>query len=135
MPVDFSEIKVGSKWERKDLAEVWNYASFHAFGRGVFTPRDDNQIVLFVKEEKRDEDVQYEDCLSGNTLHWHGENGHGTDVRIAHAKRNGDVIHVFYKRTHRDAFTYLGRAHPTSVNLLSHEPSRFVFELLDWPAK
>ena len=62
MGVTFGSIKVGTTWDRKELAELWGYESFHAFGRGVFTPKNDNKIVLFVKEEKRDEDVQYGFC-------------------------------------------------------------------------
>ena len=101
MGVAFKEIAVGSQWDRKELAELWGYQSFHAFGRGVFTPQNDNKIVLFVKEQKRDEDEQYEDRLDGNFLHWHGEKGHGSDQRIAHAHERGDEIHVFYRASHR----------------------------------
>lgn len=133
MGVTFGSVRVGSTWDRKELAALWGYKSFHAFGRGVFTPRDDNKIVLFVKEEKREEDVPYDDHLLVNLLHWHGENGHRSDYRIAHAHENGDEIHVFYRKTHRDIFCYLGRAKAKSVKFLSEEPSRFVLELLEWP--
>lgn len=133
MGVTFGSIKVGTTWDRNELADLWVYESFYAFARGVFTPKDDNKIVLFVKEEKRDEDVQYEDQLLGGLLRWHGEQGHGSDYRVAHAHENGDEIHVFYRRTHRDLFCYLGRAKAKSAEILTGEPSRFVLQLLDWP--
>lgn len=130
MPVNFSGIKVGSVWDRKQLADHWDYRSFHAFGRGVFTPKGDNKIVLFVKEEKRDEDEQYEDKLVSNVLHWHGEKGHRTDRRIANAQEADDEIHVFYRPNHRSPFRYLGLARTKRVEFRSTEPSKFVLELL-----
>jgi len=133
MGVAFNKITVGSEWDRKELADLWGYQSFHAFGRGVFTPQNDNKIVLFVKEQKRVEDEQYDDRLIGNLLHWHGEKGHGADHRIAQAHQCGDEIHVFYRPSHREPFRYLGRARSKRAEFLSNEPSRFVLELLDWP--
>ncbi len=133
MGATFGSIIVGPTWDRKELAELWGYESFHAFGRSVFTPKDDNKIVLFVKEEKREEDVQYEDQLVGTLLRWHGENGHRSNYRVAHAHENGDEIHVFYRKTHRDLFRYFGRAKAKSAEILTGEPSRFVLQLLDWP--
>ena len=135
MGVTFAEIKVGSSWDRKELSDLWGYHSFHAFGRGVFTPKNDNKIVLFIKEEKRDEDEQYEDHLAGHLLYWHGEKGHGSDRRIADAQVNGDEIHVFYRLTHREPFRYLGRAVTKKFELLTKQPSRFTFELLNPPRK
>lgn len=128
--VSFSDIHPGSKWEHVELAKLWGYESFHALARGVFTPRDSNQIILFVKEEKREGDEPYVDLLEGDTLNWHGEKGHGNDQRIAAASTRGDEIHVFYREVHRAPFTYLGRASVVSSTLLQDEPSRFVFRII-----
>lgn len=129
MPLSFDRISVGSCWERKDLADLWGYRSFHALARGVFKPSGDNKIILFVKEQKRAEDVQYEDRLDGPLLHWHGEAGHGSDDRIARAAQSDDEIHVFYRRTHRDPFRYLGQVEIVEADLQAKRPSRFVFRL------
>ena len=67
--------------------------------------------------------------LEGDTLHWHGEKGHGNDQRIAAASTRGDAIHVFYREVHRAPFTYLGKASLVSSTLLQDEPSRFVFRI------
>lgn len=127
--VSFTDIVPGSRWERVELAKLWGYESFHALARGVFTPRGSNQIILFVKEEKRDGDEPYADMLEGDTLQWHGEKGHGNDQRIVSAAARGDEIHVFYRETHRSPFTYLGQASLVSSTLLQTEPSRFVFRI------
>lgn len=129
MPVSFDHIAINSRWERIELSRLWGYESFHALARGVFTPRGSNKIILFVKEEKRDGDEPYSDTFEGDTLHWHGEKGHGNDERIVSAAARGDETHVFYRAIHRAPFTYLGKAQLVSSELLQTEPSRFVFRL------
>lgn len=131
MPVSFELIDVGSKWERDDLAELWGYATFHAIARGVVTPRGTNVIILFVSEEKPDDFIQYEDLLVGRKLYWQGEKGHGTDQRIAEAEANGDEIHVFHRKRHREPFTYLGKAKVQAFEHLAATPSRAEFQLVD----
>lgn len=112
------------------MASLWGYRSFHPLARGVFTPSGDNKIVLFVTEQKRAEDTQYEDTLLGDVLHWHGENGHGSDERIARAAKTGDEIHVFYRKTHRESLRYLGQVDLIETDIQATRPSRFVFRLL-----
>ena len=131
MNVSFSQIAVGSKWTRQALADLWKYAAYQAIARGVVTPKDDNKIILFVSEEKPDDFTQYEDRLHGKTLMWEGEQGHGNDARIANAADNGDEIHIFHRRQHRDLFTYLGRVRVARFEHRTTEPSRAVFELTD----
>lgn len=72
MSVNFSEIRRGESYSRQVLAELWGYSSFHAISRGVVTPKDDNKIILFVTEEKRQSAEQYADRLNGNLLQWEG---------------------------------------------------------------
>jgi len=131
MKVSFSKISAGSTWTRQELADLWNYATFHAIARGVVTPAGDNKIILFVSEEKPDDFTQYEDRLHGKTLAWEGETGHGSDARIAGAAKCGDEIHVFHRRQHRDLFTYLGIARVVKFEHCTSTPSRAVFELTD----
>jgi putative restriction endonuclease len=129
MPVHFHSIPKGAVRDRNQLAEHWGYASFHAIGRGVFTPAGQNIIVLFVTEDKQDSATQYADRLEGETLYWEGEDKHGNDRRIADADNAGDEIHVFYRERHHMPFTYIGRVRVKSVRLLSDKPSEFVFEI------
>ena len=131
MKVSFSQISAGSKWTRQQLADLWKYAAYQAIARGVVTPAEDNKIILFVSEEKPDDFTQYEDRLHGKTLMWEGEQGHGSDLRIANAADNGDEIHIFHRRRHRDLFTYIGRARVVRFEHLTTEPSKAVFQLTD----
>lgn len=111
------------------MADLWGYQTFHPLARGVFKPSGDDKIILFVTEQKRAEDVQYEDRLKGQLLHWHGEIGHGSDDRIAGAAESGDEIHVFYRRTHRDPFRYLGQVEVVQADIQAARLSRFVLRL------
>jgi hypothetical protein len=127
MAVEFESIQVGTEWERKELARLWGYSSFHAIARGVVTPVGVNKIILFVTEQKQESLTQYNDQLADGILHWEGEDGHGNDQRIAASSKNADEIHVFYRERHHQPFTYLGIAVLKSNQLLSDEPSKFVF--------
>lgn len=128
VPVQFESIKKGTEWERNELAELWGYRSFHAIARGVFTPANQNLIVLFVTEDKQESLTQYEDRLSGKRLHWEGEDKHQNDSRIADASKVGNEIHVFHRKRHHTPFTYLGEVRLISSKLLTDKPSEFVFE-------
>lgn len=129
MPVSFDQIPIGSEWTRQKLADVWSYRGYQAFARGVFTPQGTNKIILFVSEEKPDDFTQYADGLSGDALHWEGELGHQNDQRIAASNANGEEVHVFFRRAHRDPFTYLGIAVVEKHELLADKPSRFLLRL------
>ena len=129
MPVHFGSIKKGTEWERNDLAKLWGYRSFHAIARGVFTPARQKIIVLFVTEDKQESATQYKDRLDGQTLYWEGEDGHRNDARIDSAEENSDTIHIFYRERHHSPFKYLGQGHVKSSKILSHQPSKFTFDL------
>lgn len=129
MPVKFEAIKVGTKWDRKKLASLWGYKTFHALARGVVTPSQDNKIILFVTEEKQEGLTQYADRLLDRTLEWEGEDGHANDRRIVESEIKGDEIHIFYRERHHADFTYLGKGMLKSHTLLTERPSKFVFLL------
>jgi putative restriction endonuclease len=131
MPVTFAPLRIGRSYTRKDLADLWGYASYHAIGRGVITPAGTKYIIIFVQHEKRSSDTQYDDELVDGILHWEGEEKHGSDDRIVAARFNGDEIHLFYRKLHVEPFTYHGRLEMTDCSLESAAPSRFVFRLLE----
>jgi hypothetical protein len=129
MAVHFDSIKIGTKWDRNQLARLWGYKSFHAIARGVVTPAHDKKIILFVTEEKQEGLTQYADRLCGRTLEWEGEEGHASDRRIADSAIAGDEIHIFYRKRHHAPFTYLGIGTLVSYSLIPNAPSKFVFKL------
>ena len=129
MAVQFDSIKVGTEWDRNQLARLWGYQSFHAIARGVVTPAQDNKIILFVTEEKQESLTQYADGLRDGTLKWEGEDGYANDSRIVDSEKSGDEIHIFYRERHHAPFTYLGMGTVRSHKLLSNEPSKFVLKV------
>lgn len=126
--IDFSGLIVGSQYDRPYLAKIWGYQSFNAISRGVFTPANQNIIVLFVTREKQQALTQYEDHVEQDTLFWEGEKGHGSDKRIIEKK---DTIHVFFREKHHSDFIYEGRAVLQRFHLFSDRPSKFSFTLID----
>jgi putative restriction endonuclease len=54
MSVSFAKLRIGSKYERPHLANLWGYKGFQAISRGVVTPSGTNFIILFVTKEKQE---------------------------------------------------------------------------------
>jgi putative restriction endonuclease len=129
MGVDFSTLRIGREYDRPGLAELWGYEGFQAISRGVVTPSGTNYIIFFVTKEKQSALTQYADYLDGQTLHWEGEDKHGSDGRIIRAKEQGDEIHLFYREIHHSPFTYHGQIRLVSSKLRLDAPSSFVFTL------
>lgn len=130
--VDFSNIVLGQEYDRPTLARLWGYKSFNAFSKGVFTPRDQRVLVLFVTKEKQKSLTQYEEHIDQDLLFWEGEKGHGTDARIVSRL---DDIHVFYRDRHHSPFIYKGLAELKYHQIRESAPSKFVFRLIDLAVK
>lgn len=129
MSVEFKNIVIGCAYSRQTLAELWDYASAKALQRGVVTPRNDNKIILFVTEEKSCSATPYYDRLSGNLLEWDGPNDHFAEQRMIDADQNGDEVHLFYRKTSREYFTYCGLVKTLKFDRYTDRPSRFLFRL------
>ena len=133
MRVSFDGLEIGKRYDRPFLARHWGYENHYAIAKGVLTPRGVNCIVLFVTREKdtgtQYDDYQYDDFIEGEFLYWEGEKRHRTDRRIVHATDNGDEIHLFYREHRRTPFTYYGPVVLEDYQLLTEEPSKFIFRI------
>ena len=69
MDVSFEQLKVGEKYSRPVLTELWGYKGTAAISRGVVTPAGSNIIILFVTKEKQESFPQYNDYIDGNIVH------------------------------------------------------------------
>lgn len=130
MAFDPTVLELGRLYTRPKLADLWGYRGYQALARGVFTPREGGHIVLFVTRQKQEALTQYRDFISGDSLHWEGEEGHGTDERIARAHVRGEDVHLFYRDIHHTPFRYHGTLRITSARFLIDRPSRFIFRLV-----
>ena len=127
--LDFSKIQIGKKYKRPWLAIQWGYQSYRAFAKGVFCPRNTNQIILFVTRIKQRSLEQYNDYISGEYLFWEGEKGHGHDERIKNSIASGDSLHLFYREIHHSSFEYRGLITLVKMASIPGRPTRFVFRL------
>ncbi|MDB6035544.1 MAG: hypothetical protein JWM16_5882 [Verrucomicrobiales bacterium] len=123
-------LQVGQGYERKALAELWGLGGFQALGRGVFTPRGERQIFLFVTRQREGWMTPYNNFLDGDLLFWDGEKGHGSDQRIIDASVNGEEIHTFYRDNRSTPFIYHGRIVMLRCNRYTEKPSEFVFNVV-----
>lgn len=129
MSVSFDSLVIGQKYGRSYLAQLWGVRSHHAISRGVYTPRAQNIIVLFVTKDKQASITQYVDYIEDGKLYWEGEQRHGSDDRIVNAEEAGDKIHLFYRETHHSPFVYYGEISLVSYRINTSEPSKFIFIL------
>lgn len=123
-------LEIGRGYDRRVLAQLWGLAGFQAIGRGVFTPKGEGQIFLFVTRERLGWMTPYNNFLEGDLLFWDGEKGHGSDDRIASASRNGEEIHLFYRDHRLTPFTYHGKVILVRCKRFTDRPSEFVFHVV-----
>jgi len=126
--VDLTTIQIGKTYSRPFLADLWGYKSYNAISRGVFTPKDQKLIILFVTKEKQESLTQYEDHIEQDILFWEGEEKHKSDNRIISKQ---DEIHVFYRERHHSDFIYEGRAILNHYQIRQDKPSKFTYFLID----
>ncbi|ABI81801.1 hypothetical protein Pcar_3181 [Syntrophotalea carbinolica DSM 2380] len=129
MPVTFQGIRIGQKYSRPQLADLWGYRGYQALARGVVTPRDSNFIILFVTEYQQTFQEQYDDRLTGKILQWEGPRDHFAEDRMENSHDNGDEIHVFHRERHHSDFTYIGRVVVLKIERRIERPSTFQFRV------
>ncbi|HZV70699.1 MAG TPA: HNH endonuclease signature motif containing protein [Saprospiraceae bacterium] len=130
MPFSTESLIIGNLYTRPQLAKLWGYNSYQGFSKGVFTPVNQKIIVLFVTQLKQESLTQYNDFINFDHLHWEGEDGHGSDDRIANAHKRGEDIVLFYRDIHHTPFRYYGSIRINKFLRQSNKPSEFVFELM-----
>lgn len=130
MPIEFTQIRLGDRYDRPALAQLWGYQSYEALSRGVVVQKGNPNIVLFVTRIKQTSLTLYDDFLSGDQLFWEGEKRHQSDDRIVSASKDGKAVHLFYREIHHTPFEYKGRVSLLEFHRETERPSRFVFRLL-----
>lgn len=131
----FQNLKVGTKYSRKQLAQEWGYKSYQAIARGVVTPRGLNKIILFVTEDKQKGSKQYEDRIDDEVLYWEGPTDHYAEDRMVLSLNNDDEIHLFYRDRHHSDFIYYGQVDVANADRFNDRPSRFTLRLKEWNDK
>lgn len=130
MPIEFSMIQLGGRYDRPTLARLWGFQGYEALSRGVVAQKDNPNIVLFVTRIKQTSLTNYNDYISGDHLYWEGEEGHQSDRRIVSASKDGKTVHLLYREIHHTNFEYKGPLELLTTELKIEQPSRFVFRLL-----
>lgn len=134
--IDVSMLVVGESYTRMQLAEFWGYNGTRGMEKGIL-PAANHVVALFTTEKKSSYHVtKYVDHLSGSRLEIQGQASHLTDRVVMD---DASVFYSFYRSEATSAgnkiqpFLYLGRAEliREECRLLSDEPSRFVFHLVD----
>lgn len=120
---------ISQAYTRPELAQLWGLGGIQGINRGVYTPANQRVIFIFVTRIKQKCLTQYNDYLDGDLLFWEGENGHGTDERIAAASSKGEEIHLFYRERHHSDFIYHGKVILAHWSKRSDAPSEFVFKV------
>ena len=123
------KFQLWKNYSRQEIAEELGVKSQHALWRGVFTPKGNRLIFLFVTREKQRSQTQYQDNVFGSTLVWEGEKKHRSDQRIVEAEQKGDQIILFFRARHHRRFIYFGQIYLEKYELRTERPSHFVFKI------
>jgi putative restriction endonuclease len=128
----FTNLQIGLKYTRPELANIWGYDGHNGFSLGVFTPKGRNLIILFVTRIKQKSLTQYQDSVTGGMLFWQDEKTGRSNQRIVGAANNGDEIHLFYREIHHTPFEYMGHVSLLRPPTLQPDGSSiFVFRILN----
>lgn len=129
MPISMRRIRKGAAYSRHSLAALWGYRSYHPLARGVVTPRNDRNILLFVTQSKQPSAPAYADLLDGKTLRWEGPSDHFAEARILASSWARHPIHLFYRSRHHSDFFYMGVVSLRKYEHRDKRPSLFEFVL------
>jgi hypothetical protein len=135
MPRFSDPLEIGRGYDRKVLAKLWGLGGHEAISRGVFTPKGEGQIFLFVTREREGWMTPYNNFLDGDLLFWDGEKGHGSDERIISASSKGEEIHLFYRDRRLTPFIYHGKALLIRCDRFADRPSEFVLNVVATPTR
>lgn len=127
--VTFDDLEIGRFYNRNFLTKLWGYKGHQAISKGVVTPANSNDIVLFVTKEKQRSSIQYEDYISDDYLYWEGEEKGGNNDRIINATRNHHPIYLFYRYRHHSDFKYMGDIQLVSFIEKKDAPFKFIFNI------
>ncbi len=125
----FDRLKIGSTYDRPQLAKMLGYQDFHAIGRGIVTPRDTDMIILFVTQTNQAALTQYANSLKDGILQMDGALGHGSDRRVIEASKDSDHFHLFFRERDHLPFTYYGEVFLFDYIEYVNQPSKFRFSL------
>ena len=127
--IDFNKLTIFNKYNRDYLADFFGYKNRFAILRGVVTPSKQPVIILFVTFIKQKSEIQYNDWIDGEFLHWEGENMHISDKRIINAKKNNEKIFLFYRNKHHTDFTFYGEVILWGCLEETKKPSNFIYKI------
>lgn len=129
--INFTNIKVGERYDRKYLAKKWGYKKENGISRGIVTPKGQNIIVLFVTKEKQASLPQYNDYFDekNKVLVMDGEEAHRNDRRLIESYKNKDNIYLFYREKHNMSFEYKGIIYLKGYQINVTKPSKFLFSV------
>lgn len=102
---------IGERYTRRALSEMFGIRDA-SLNTGVFKPKFDDSIWLFITEKKTEDQTQYSDLLDGDYLAWDGQMSGRSDKLIRNHKSNNLDLLVFYRKKKRQfndsAFIYEG---------------------------
>lgn len=126
--IHMDRITIGKEYTLPELAEEWEYVSYHGLRKGIVTQKNSKIIVLFVTEQKQANATQYYDELRGEILFMQGQNAHGTDKRLSrNLRKEQDEIYLFYRERHHTPFVFYGQVRLVNFQINEDKPSEFEF--------
>lgn len=111
--VCLDKIIIGNFYDRAELAKIWGMKGHQGINKGVFTPKNSNEIILFITREQQKSLKLYTNYFDElkNILYIDGEVKHNNDNRIINSIKNNTKIFLFYRNKHHSKFEFKGRVY------------------------
>lgn len=93
-----SQLVTGKVYTRANLREIFGISDA-TLNNGIFKPKGQNSVWLFVTEEKTSDRTQYHDLLEGDQLTMQGQTKGRTDHLIIDHAGRGDELLLFYRKS------------------------------------
>lgn len=124
--------EIGKVYNRTQISNLLKSRD-SSVNNGIFRPKGQDFVIIFVTMNKTKDRTQYLDLLNGENLAWEGQLSGRTDsVIINHASLGLDLVLMY--RESRNAsknygFTFMGRL--LYLNHVGSKPARFTLKLID----
>lgn len=125
--------EIGKTYTRDQISKLL-HSNDSNIRNGVFKPKGEQIVIIFVTENKTRDRTPYKDQLVGDILSWEGQKSGRTDTTITHHSGLRLDLLLMYRLSRREradySFLYLGRL--TYIEHRGAHPSSFQLRLLDY---
>lgn len=135
----FSELKIGEKYSKKDLSEIFQNPNISIVREGIYN-LNDSESLFFVDLEKtgKDDRFHFDDYFEGDFFHWDSQTPqHINSPKIQEIVKGYRIPHLFIRispklKNQTQPFIYCGRLKYVEFIKGTSKPVHLIFQNIDY---